>query len=254
METRRHIRKRKEPRGIWRKHYQPDFDKKIMELFEENVINGNALQACLKYLEGKGVELNDFDVRRYSSIGLYEYYMFVDHCDEYDPEYPIISMYSHVHMFALQDDKVTMYFNGFWITLKNFIMQDSFVYNLLDIRKELGDKAIAYKKTLFPELFNGDSDGIRTDSNETKEVLDFFENTLSIDTTDHYVFVGDEYDFIDDKDKVEHIFATRHLLTRFIRLNFDIESKTEDMQKYVEASKGNRLQESNGYYYKKQIF
>lgn len=225
-----------------------------MELFEENVINGNALQACLKYLEGKCVKLNDFDIRRYSSIGLYEYYMIVDHCDEYDPEYPIISMYSHVHMFALQDDKVTMYFNGFWITLKNFIMQDSFVYNLLDIRKELGDKAIAYKKTLFPELFEEDNDGIRTDSNKAKEVLDFFEKTLSIDTTDHYVFVGDEYDFIDGKDKVEHIFATRHLLTRFIRLNFDIESKTEDMQKYVEASKGNRLQESNGYYYKKQIF
>lgn len=221
-----------------------------MDLIEENVINGNALKACLKYLEERKINLNDFDVRRYSSYGLYEYYMFVDHCDEFDPDCPIASMYSGIHMFAIQDENVVMHFSGFWISLKNFILRDSFLYHLYEVKKELGEKALTYKKTLFPELFKEEKEGFTTELDEAKKVLDVLEKKVMLDANDQYVFIGDEYEFIDSKDKMEHILATRHLLTRFIRLNFDIESATEDMRKYVSISKGNRLKKMDKYFYK----
>lgn len=204
-----------------------------MELYEETVIDGHALNVCLDYLKKEKVELNSFTLRRFITSGSYDYYLFIDGQEERNPDCPMCSMYSRVFVFVLDDRKIVSSFDGFWIDLKNFMCHDNFRYYLKEIDVTLQEKADLLHDRIRGKLIAASCSGDK-EPVTNEELVKLLSGNVLTDPADAYVFIGNHFRFDESvKDSIEVIEGIRMILLGFIDLSIEIEDRTPEFEGFI---------------------
>lgn len=214
-----------------------------MEITEYPYIEKELLNPCFAYFKENGIALHDaYKIKCYSDHSIFKYLIFIDRSEEKDKDDSNTYLYYHIHFFVLCNNKVVMYYNGYWTNLKNLLTHDAFISNLRNTNEALYIKALDYRQYLVDKCIEySKKDGFHYIRKTPKIAFTYLDKHTVIDVNDHYVNIGDDFRFYNLEsssnmegisDRAWLIRNAREIIASYIRLDFDIESDDEITQFY----------------------